>query len=85
MCKIYATRKSPSTVYVELEDESLGYWGVRKLSIPKYEYAKKFGNMHFLAIVAKETDADKDEDDVMLAVPFVDKDIQYSRRDYLYV
>ncbi|MBR2214294.1 MAG: hypothetical protein IJ849_00890 [Selenomonadaceae bacterium] len=57
--------------------------GGKKLPLYQYEYAKKFGNMDFLALVAEDTNADKDENDVMLALPFVDKAICYAERDYL--
>lgn len=81
MCRIYATRKSPTTIYIELKDDT--YWGVKKLTREKYKYAKSFRNMDFLGTVAKPTDADKDEMDALMAVPFVDEDVIYSEREYL--
>ena len=82
MCKIYATRKSDTMVYIELDDEAADFWGVKKLPIPKFEYAKTFRNMDFLGAVAQWTDADRDETDAMLAVPFTDSHITYSARPY---
>ena len=82
MCKIYATRKSAKMVYIELDDETTNFWGVKKLPIQKFEYAKMFHNMDFLSAVAQWTDADRDETDAMLAVPFTDSHITYSARPY---
>ena len=79
MCKIYETRKSSSMVYIELRDDDIGYWGVRKLPIDKFDFAKRFGNMQFLSAASIPTHADKDEDDAMLAIPFKDTCIEYSR------
>ena len=83
MCKIYATRKSSTTVYLELDDEERDYWGVKKLSIPQFEYAKQFKNMDFISAVSKETTVKRDEDDALIAVDFIDPNITYSARDYL--
>ena len=83
MCKIYATRKSLTTVYLELDDEERNYWGVKKMPISQFEYAKQFRNMDFLSAIGKSTDVERDEDDALAAIDFKDPYIAYSPRDYL--
>lgn len=47
MCKIYDTRISDKYVYISMDDEDKNYGGVKKLTIEKFLWAKKFKNMDF--------------------------------------
>lgn len=78
MCKIYDTRISDKYVYISMDDEDKNYGGVKKLTIEKFLWAKKFKNMDFLCAVAVPTTVERDEDDAMRAVYFTDEDITYS-------
>lgn len=79
MCKIYDTRKSSKYVYISLDDEENKYYGVKKLPIEKFNWAKKFQNMNFLSAVSLPTKGSgRDEDDAMVSVYFEDPDITYS-------
>lgn len=82
MCKIYSTRMSDKYVYISMEDEERGYGGAKKLRIDKFLWAKKFKNVDFLCAVSLPTTVEKDEDDVMIAVPFIDNDITYSAYEF---
>ena len=82
MCEIYGTRKSNKFVYLSLEDDERNWGGARKIPVEKFEWAKKFRNMDFLSAVSLRTTVEKDEDDAMSAVPFIDEDITYSRDPY---
>jgi len=61
-----------------MDDEDKNYGGVKKLTIEKFLWAKKFKNMDFLCAVAVPTTVERDEDDAMRAVRFRDEDITYS-------
>lgn len=82
MCKIYATRISNKYVYIFLEDEENDYFGVKKILIDKFLWAKKFKNVDFLCAVSLPTSVKRDEDDAMCAEYFTDPDIEYSVYDY---
>ncbi len=82
MCKIYTTRISDKYVYISMEDEKTGCGGVKKLTIEKFLWAKKFKNIDFLCAVAIPTTVERDEDDAMRAVRFKDEDIKYSIRTF---
>lgn len=78
MCKIYDTRISDKYVYISMDDEKTGCGGVKKLTIEKFLWAKKFKNMDFLCAVAVPTTVERDEYDAMYAEYFTDEDIEYS-------
>ena len=79
MCKIYATRRSSRFVYIELDDEVNDYYGVKKITPEKFEFARRFGN-DFLNTVSQETTTRRDESDAIKAMPFRDNLIKYSAR-----
>lgn len=78
MCEIFETRinQKANRVFIHLEDEV--ECAIRKLTIPQYEYARKFGNMDFIAATAKSTN-DRDINASYYSVPFVDPAIVYSK------
>lgn len=82
MCKIFSTRKSSKYVYIHLEDEDRDLWGARKIRIADFNYAKKFHNPDFLAVISLDT-YDRDEADSMTAVRFVDPDVTYTKPYWL--
>lgn len=65
-----------------MDDEERGYGGVKKLSIEKFLWAKKFRNVDFLCAVSLPTTVKRDEDDAMRAVYFTDEDITYSTYEF---
>ena len=75
MCKIINTRKTSSMVYIEIDDGE--YWGVKKMPIEKFNFAKQFGNTDFLGQVGQWT-TDRDFNASATAVPFIDPSVQYS-------
>ena len=82
MCKIYSTRMSEKYVYISLDDEENSYFGVKKILIDQFLWAKKFKNVDFLCAVSLPTSVERDEDDAMRAKRFKDQDIEYSVYDF---
>ena len=78
MCKIYSTRVSDKYVYISLDDEENSYFGVKKILIDHFVWAKKFRNTDFLCAVSLPTTVERDEYDAMRAKRFKDDDVTYS-------
>lgn len=77
MCKIYDTRKNieTGTVFLHIEDDEA--IGIKKLSLAKFDFAKKFKNMDFLDKVSSWTN-ERDLMNSYYAKDFRDPDIVYS-------
>lgn len=77
MYDIYKTRLSNKTKRVYILFENPDHFGVRRLSLEQFNFAKKFHNNDFLIEVAHDTN-DRDVDDSYYAKEFIDPDITYS-------
>ncbi len=77
MCDIYTTRLNPKSKRVYILFENPDHFGVRRLSLEQFNFAKKFHNNDFLVEVAHPTD-DRDINDSYYSEEFIDPDITYS-------
>ncbi|MBR2215768.1 MAG: hypothetical protein IJ849_08440 [Selenomonadaceae bacterium] len=75
MCKIISTRKTPSVVFLEVDDGE--FWGVKKLSVRNFDFAKSFHNSEFLGEVSRWT-TDRDFNASATATTFVDPMVNYA-------
>ena len=75
VCKIISSRKTAKTVFLEVDDGE--YWGLKKISVKDFDFAKSFRNNELLGMVSRWT-TDRDFNDSAKATPFVDPMISYS-------
>ena len=75
VCKIISSRKTSRMVFLEVDDGE--YWGLKKISVEDFDFAKSFRNNELLGMVSRWTTG-RDFHDSVKATPFVDPMISYS-------